>query len=184
MKNKNKNDRRLLDPHGGICSSSMTEELGAQELLAGASLLSRPAEEFGNDPNLEAMWAMKAYEHAEVYFNILCSVDPKLLRLSPHDDTIYKTFRETFPDLKIDILNEEDFKSEEAKKKWRHFCEKFNGVIEDYNFGTLLRLDHSGEYSASNSILVTRIQFYAIEVARNKEGLNSGLRAKYKPKAD
>ncbi|XP_066995222.1 protein PBDC1 isoform X2 [Anabrus simplex] len=164
MKNKNKNDRRLLDPHGGICSSSMTEELGAQELLAGASLLSRPAEEFGND--------------------ILCSVDPKLLRLSPHDDTIYKTFRETFPDLKIDILNEEDFKSEEAKKKWRHFCEKFNGVIEDYNFGTLLRLDHSGEYSASNSILVTRIQFYAIEVARNKEGLNSGLRAKYKPKAD
>lgn len=33
-------------------------------------MLSRPAEEFGNDPSLETMWAMKAYEHAEIYFNV------------------------------------------------------------------------------------------------------------------
>lgn len=33
-------------------------------------MLSRPAEEFGNDPSLETMWAIKAYEHAEIYFNV------------------------------------------------------------------------------------------------------------------
>jgi len=33
-------------------------------------VLSRPAEEFENDQSVEAMWAMKAYEHAEIYFNV------------------------------------------------------------------------------------------------------------------
>ncbi|XP_033611516.1 protein PBDC1 isoform X4 [Cryptotermes secundus] len=89
---------------------------GADGLIAGANVLTRPAEEFDNDPSVEALWAMKALEHAEVYFNILCSVDPKLLKLTPHDDNIYKTFREEFPDLKVDILDEEGLKSFEAKQ--------------------------------------------------------------------
>lgn len=33
-------------------------------------VLSRPAEEFGNDEAVETMWAMKAFEHAEIYFNV------------------------------------------------------------------------------------------------------------------
>lgn len=33
-------------------------------------VLSRPAEEFENDKSVEAIWAMKAYEHAEIYFNV------------------------------------------------------------------------------------------------------------------
>jgi hypothetical protein len=47
---------------------------------------------------------------------ILCSVDPKLLKLTPHDDNIYKTFREEFPDLKVDLLDEDGLKSFEAKQ--------------------------------------------------------------------
>ncbi|PSN47173.1 Protein PBDC1 [Blattella germanica] len=164
-----------------MAMASVSNDLGAEGLVAGASVLSRPAEEFDNDPSVEAMWAMKALEHAEVYFNILCSVDPKLLKLTPHDENIYKTFREEFPDLSVEKLNEEKLKSPEAKQKWRPFCEKFKGVVEDYSFGTLLRLDNEGEYSNENSILVTRIQFYAIELARNKEGLNDCIRSKYKP---
>jgi hypothetical protein len=112
----------------------------------------------------------------------LCSVDPKLLKLTPHDDYIYKTFRKEFPDLKVDRLDEEALKSSEAKQKWRPFCEKFNNVVEDCSFGTLLRLDHTGEYSEQNTILVTRIQFYAIELSRNKEGLNDCIRSKFKPR--
>jgi hypothetical protein len=46
----------------------------------------------------------------------LCSVDPKLLKLTPHDDYIYKTFREEFPDLKVDRLDEDALKSSEAKQ--------------------------------------------------------------------
>lgn len=33
-------------------------------------VLSRPADEFENDNLVEEMWAMKAFEHAEVYFNV------------------------------------------------------------------------------------------------------------------
>ncbi|XP_069677851.1 protein PBDC1 [Periplaneta americana] len=165
-----------------MAMASVSSDLGAEGLVAGASVLTRPADEFDNDPSVEAMWAMKAMEHAEVYFNILCSVDPKFLKLTPHDDNIYKTFREEFPDLKVDKLDEDQLKSPEAKQKWRPFCEKFKGVVEDYSFGTLLRLDHGGEYSEENSILVTRIQFYAIELSRNREGLNDCIRSKYKPR--
>ncbi|XP_015597698.1 protein PBDC1 [Cephus cinctus] len=154
----------------------------ADQLLAGTSVLTRPAEEFENDATVEAMWAMKAWEHAEIYFNILCSVDPKLLRLTPHDDQIYKHFREVFPDLKVDHIDENELKSPESKNKWRPFCEQYKDIVEDYSFGTLLRLDCRGEYLEQNSILVSRIQFYAIELARNREGLNDAIREKFKPR--
>lgn len=66
--------------------------------------------------------------------------------------------------------------------KWRPFSEQFKELVEDYNIGTLLRADCEGDYSEENSILTTRIQFYAIELARNKEGFNDGIRQQYKPK--
>ena len=53
-------------------------------------------------------------------------------------------------------------------------------VVEDFNFATLLRLDCTGDYSEANTILVTRAQFVAIEIARNREGLNDGLNEKFK----
>nr|CAD7594794.1 unnamed protein product [Timema genevievae] len=165
-----------------MAMSRVSKDMGAESLMAGAGILSRSADEFDNDPSVEAMWAIKAMEHAEVYFNILCSVDPKLLRLTPHDNAIYTAFREEFPDLKLGKLTEEDLKSTEAKQKWRPFCEQFKDIIEDFSFGTLLRLDSEGEYSEENSILVSRIQFYAIELARNREGLNDCVRSTFKPR--
>ncbi|NXR88964.1 PBDC1 protein, partial [Hypocryptadius cinnamomeus] len=57
-------------------------------------------------------------------------------------------------------------------QKWRPFCLAFEGVVEDFNFGTLLRLDARGKYSEENTIFATRIQFLAIEIARNREGCN------------
>lgn len=115
-------------------------------------------------------------------FQILCSVDPKLLRLTPHDEQIYKAFKDLFPNMKVDKIDENELKSPEGKAKWRPFCEQFKDVVEDYSFGTLLRADCTGDYSEDNSILTTRIQFYAIELARNREGCNDGVREKYKPK--
>ncbi|GLV43944.1 uncharacterized protein CBL_12760 [Carabus blaptoides fortunei] len=143
-------------------------------------LLSRPADEFGNDESLEEMWAAKAFEHAEIYFNLLCSVDPKLLQLTQIDNTIYTIFREEFPKLDVQLINEDNMKGATGKVKWRLFCDRFKDIIEDYNFGTLMRADCTGEYSENNSMLVPRIQFLAIELARNREGLNDGLRDKYK----
>lgn len=47
--------------------------------------------------------------------------------------------------------------------------------LEDFSFGTLLRLSAGEEYSEANTILVTRVQFLAIEIARNREGANDAV---------
>jgi len=147
------------------------------------SVPSSSAEDYVNDPALEEQWAMKAFQHAETYFNLLRVTDPKKFHLSPHDDQIYSRFREVFPDLKIDILDESILKSNEEKAKWRPFCEEFRELVEDYNYGTLIRTDSKGEYTNENTILLVRIQFYAIEIARNREGYNDSIRHLYGPKA-
>ncbi|XP_078522482.1 protein PBDC1 [Lissotriton helveticus] len=140
--------------------------------MAVAHALSLPADQYGNDPDLEMAWAMKAYQHAEVYFNLISSVDPKHLKLTKLDDRIYSDFRTTFKDLKIDVLDPEELKSEAAKEIWRPFCMLFDGIVEDFNYGTLVRLDCKKDYTEENTIFCTRIQFLAIEIARNREGLN------------
>ncbi|VDK33317.1 unnamed protein product [Taenia asiatica] len=112
-------------------------------------------------------WAMAAYDHAETHYNILCVVpDARILRLSAVDDRICTAFCETFPRLNVDCVTEDDIKSEEQKELWRSFCNEFDGVVEDYNRGTLLRLDSSR---------VPRVQFLAIEIARNRRGLNNRI---------
>uniref|UniRef100_A0A8D0F2G7 Polysaccharide biosynthesis domain containing 1 n=1 Tax=Strix occidentalis caurina TaxID=311401 RepID=A0A8D0F2G7_STROC len=116
-------------------------------------------------PRVELAWAMKAHQHAQVYFNFL--------NLTKVDEQIYGEFRKTFRDLKIDVLDPEELKSEPAKEKWRPFCLRFEGVVEDFNYGTLLRLDCRKDYTEENTIFATRIQFFAIEIARNREGCNS-----------
>lgn len=90
------------------------------------------------------------------------------------DEQIYAHFRETFPDLKVDRLVEDEFKSEEGKAKWRGFVMQYEKKVQDYNFGTLLRLNAHEGYTEANTMFVTRMQFYCIEIARNREGLNSG----------
>ncbi|MBN3316503.1 PBDC1 protein, partial [Atractosteus spatula] len=160
-------------PRGNMLAGRRRE--GAEGAAAAAHALSLPAEAYGNDPQLEMMWAMKAYQHAEIYFNLISSVDPKFLKLTKVDDKICTEFRKAFPDLNIKVLDPEDLKSEQAKEKWRPFCNLFEGVVEDFNYGTLLRLDCERDYTEENTIFATRIQFFAIEIARNREGYNSAV---------
>ncbi|EDS35172.1 conserved hypothetical protein [Culex quinquefasciatus] len=142
-------------------------------------VLSRPADEFVNDGMVEELWAMKAVEHAEIHFNLLCSVDPRQLHLTPYDNEIYEEFRRNFPDLDVSVVKEADLKSGDGKAKWRAYVEKFNR-LEDFSYGTLLRADATEEFQPDNAILVVRIQFWAIEVARNREGCNDVLREKFR----
>ncbi|NWU63106.1 PBDC1 protein, partial [Pterocles burchelli] len=83
---------------------------------------------------------------------LISSVDPKFLNLTKVDDLIYSEFRKTFRDLKIDVLDPEELKSEPAKEQWRPFCLRFEGVVEDFNYGTLLRLDCREDYTEENTI--------------------------------
>ncbi|CAL8279867.1 protein PBDC1 [Gadus morhua] len=156
-----------------MASDSGIASLGVEGAASAAHVLSLPADSFGNNPQVEVMWAMKAYNHAEVYFNLISSVDPKFLKLTKVDDTIYTAFRETFKDMDIKLLHPDLLKSAEAKETWRPFCNQFEDVIEDFNYGTLLRLNCEQDYTEENTIFATRIQFFAIEIARNREGLNT-----------
>ncbi|XP_060930572.1 protein PBDC1 [Limanda limanda] len=155
-----------------MASDEVLASLGVGGAAAAAHALSLPADAYGNDPRLEAMWAMKAYNHAEVYFNLISSVDPKFLKLTKLDDEIYSSFRETFKDLDVKLLKTDDLKSNEAKERWRPFCNQFEGLIEDFNYGTLLRLDCGEDYTEENTLFATRAQFFAVEIARNREGCN------------
>ncbi|NXL87960.1 PBDC1 protein, partial [Alectura lathami] len=83
---------------------------------------------------------------------LISSVDPKLLTLTKADEQIYGEFRAAFGQLRVDVLDPEELKSEAAKEKWRPFCLRFEGVVEDFNYGTLLRLDCSKGYTEENTI--------------------------------
>ncbi|KAL4231956.1 polysaccharide biosynthesis domain containing protein 1 [Mactra antiquata] len=148
----------------------------ANEIQSIGGAMQTDASKYGNREDVEIQWAMKAYHHAETYFNLISAVDPKLLKLTQLDDEIYKLFRESFSDFNVELLNEDEMKTPAAKEKWRQFCNQFEKKVEDFNMGTLIRLDSKKEFSESNSTIVVRIQFLAIEIARNREGYNDGLR--------
>jgi len=136
-------------------------------------------DQLGNDPKLEEKWAEMAGKHAETYEKLLTAIKPKgKLRLTKIDDEIYSSFRAAFPQLKIDIVNEDQLKSATNKVLWRDWLMQYKerDEVKDFHFGTLLRANCSKGYQmemgGANAIIVPRMQFLAIEIARNKEGLN------------
>lgn len=133
------------------------------------------AETADNLEDIEKQFAVKAVMQAETYFGLLEKIPGSKLKLTKFDDAILEQFLEDFPEYKepgkVAVVDEAEMKSPAGKTRWRAFCEKFKD-IEDYNFGTLLRTKASDEYSQDGTIFVVRIQFYAIEIARNRYGLN------------
>ncbi|KAG0030914.1 hypothetical protein BGZ81_002054 [Podila clonocystis] len=134
------------------------------------------ADELEQLEEIEKQWAVKAMHHAETYFSLLQAIDGSKLKLTKIDDEIFDDFKATFgDDFPVAVLDEaRDFKSPEMKEKWRNFINRYEGgKVTDYNFGSLLRLDAGEEYTESNTMFVTRMQFLTIEIARNKAGLNT-----------
>jgi hypothetical protein len=95
-------------------------------------------------------------------------------------------------------IDEAVLKSPEGKEAWRKYIKLFEStgqffyhsshpptciinlkffclgliVVSDYNFGTLIRTNAQEDYTEKNTMFITRIQFYAIEICRNRLGLN------------
>lgn len=139
------------------------------------NILSRPAEEYINDNSVEEKWAEKAFKEAEIYSGLVTSLRPSMLKLTQQDDEIYAVFRENFKDFNVEVLDEDSMKSKAGKEKWRPFCNHFENIVEDFNRGSLLRTNANKEFGQDNCTLCTRIQFLAIEIARNREGLNDAI---------
>ena len=105
---------------------------------------------------------------------LLCALDVKLLKLTKQDEEIYKEFRSQFPDIGVKLIDEDKLKSVDSKEvqikafsmvkfklniefllkqKWGPFCESYKGVVEDYNFATLIRIDAEKDYSEENTCI-------------------------------
>ncbi|GAA5909344.1 hypothetical protein JCM6882_000957 [Rhodosporidiobolus microsporus] len=154
----------------------------------GANLSNFDAEKAENDeadclnPFIEMQFAVMCMEKAETHFKLITSMRASTLpRLTKWDASILSTFLTDFPDLANDVdklrnLDEErDLKSPAMKKRWREFMMKFEKEIDEYNFGTLIRANCEDDYTQANSMFGYRLQFYAIEIQRNKLGLNDSV---------
>ena len=117
-----------------------------------------------------------AVEHLMTYWAILEKVKGSQLRLTKMDDEIYESFKEAFPEYNpADSLNEDEMKSKAGKEKWRNWINKFEKKIDDFNFGTMIRTRADVEYDQDTTIFGVRMQFYAVEIARNRAGLNDWI---------
>ncbi len=128
---------------------------------------------------MEKQFAVKAVQHMMTYWSILEKMPGSKLRLTRMDDEILEHLHKDFPDFDpAQTLDEDKMKSKEGKERWRNFMnvyEKGDKKVEEYNFGTMLRKDPKFEYGEEETMFAVRMQFYAIEVARNRAGLNDWI---------
>lgn len=128
---------------------------------------------------MEKQFAVKAVQHMMTYWSILEKLPGSKLRLTRMDDEILEHLHKDFPDFDpAQTLDEDKMKSKEGKEQWRNFMnvyEKGEKKVEDYNFGTMLRRDPKFEYGQEETMFAVRMQFYAIEIARTRSGLNDWI---------
>lgn len=128
-----------------------------------------------NLEEIEMQFAVKAVEQSETYWTLLQKFGPKRLSLTKVDDELYNDLLATFPEFeggKLQTIDENEMKSKTGKEKWRVFCNRYETKVPDFNFGTLLRLNAGEGYTQDNTMFAVRTQFYAVEIYRNRNGLN------------
>ncbi|KAI1272318.1 DUF757-domain-containing protein [Xylaria sp. FL0933] len=92
------------------------------------------------------------------------------------DDEILEHLKTDFPEFDPAApIDENEMKSKAGKERWRKFMMAYEKKIDDYNFGTMLRTRPDVGYEQDTTIFVPRMQFYAIEIARNRAGLNDWI---------
>jgi Polysaccharide biosynthesis len=113
------------------------------------------------------------------YWSLLEKMRGSRLRLTRMDDEILQHLREAFPEFDpSETIDEDKMKSREGKERWRTFVNVYgqgDKKIEDFNFGTMLRRNPKFEYGEKETMFAVRMQFYAIEIARNRAGLNDWI---------
>uniref|UniRef100_A0A1I7USU3 Polysacc_synt_4 domain-containing protein n=1 Tax=Caenorhabditis tropicalis TaxID=1561998 RepID=A0A1I7USU3_9PELO len=137
------------------------------------------ADRYVNDESIEIAWATKAGEQAEVHMNLIMRCDTRILRLNKNQDIILAAFRKSFPDLDVEEVTTSLLKDNGAKEIWREFCEQFKETVDDYSMGTLMRCHAAQSYSPENTVVVPRIIYLAVEMARNVEGVNEKNKEAY-----
>lgn len=129
-----------------------------------------------NFEDMEKQFAVKAVNQMTVYWGILEKMPGSKLRLTRLDDEILEHFKKDFPEFDpAEEIDEDKMKGKEGKERWRNFINQYEKKVEDYNFGTMLRKSPKTEYEEKETIFALRMQFYAIEISRNRAGLNDWI---------
>jgi len=141
------------------------------------------ADEADNAEDIEKQFAVKAVQQMLTYWEILKQMRGSTLKLTKYDDEIYEHFKKEFPEFDpTATINEDEMKSKEGKERWRKFIAEYEKKVDDYNFGTMLRANPKFEYGEEETIFAVRMQFYAIEIVRNRDGLNDWIYEENHPK--
>jgi sulfatase maturation enzyme AslB (radical SAM superfamily) len=101
---------------------------------------------------IEKQWAVKAVEQMATYYGLLEAMPGSKLQLTKHDKDIYEHFQREFPDFDISNVSETDMKSKEGKEKWRKFIGEYENKVQDFNFGTMVRVSPKTDYEQDNTI--------------------------------
>ena len=99
--------------------------------------------------------------------------DKTKIVFSTFDDEIYRAFRADFPMYDIADLR----KNPQTPEAFAAFCNKFRRRVVRWDSPAVLRVRSSGGYTDKNSSIVTRVVFFAIEIARNREGANNAIQS-------
>ncbi|KAJ3351271.1 hypothetical protein GGF32_004407 [Allomyces javanicus] len=127
------------------------------------------AEPVTDEQRLE--WAQRAITFAADH-SVRLGAERGRLVFTPHDARLHEQLRATFPTLNLRTLNPAQFADPNVKRQWADMLDKFQGQIPDLAENTLVRTCADRDYSDANMFVVSRGQFYALEAARNREGLN------------
>ena len=137
------------------------------------------ADNADNNEDIEKQFSVKAVQHLETYWAILEKVPGSKLRLTKIDDEILEHLKRDFPEFDpAATIDEDELKSKSGKERWRKFMMAYEKRVDDYNFGTIVRTAANVEYEEHTTIFVPRMQFYALEIARNRAGLNDWIHEK------
>lgn len=94
-----------------------------------------------------------AVQHMTIYWSILEKTRGSKLRLTRMDDEIHDHFKNSFPDFDPrETLDEGGMKSKAGKEKWRQFLMAYEKLVDDYNFGTMIRTNPKFEYGEKETI--------------------------------
>ncbi len=89
----------------------------------------------------------------ETYWAILEKVRGSTLRLTKLDDDIYEHLQKDFPEFDAaETIDEDKMKSKAGKEQWGNFMMAYEKKVDDYNFGTILRLSPKSEYGEKETI--------------------------------
>jgi hypothetical protein len=87
------------------------------------------------------------------YWSLLENIRGSNLRLTKLDDEIHENFKKEFPDFDpAATIDEDEMKSKEGKEKWRNFVNQYEKKVDDFNFGTMLRINAKEEYGEKETI--------------------------------